>query len=127
MKRLLVTLLLLLPAVASAQLYHPGEELHYSVSYRARFFPNTEVATVTVRTSEESFEGREVRKVVGHGKTLPTYRLFFPRRCARSNTSRTSARGATPSAAASTTTGSGCGWTPAGPNAKSPNSARPCR
>lgn len=77
MKRLLVTLLLLLPAVASAQLYHPGEELRYSVSYRARFFPNTEVATVTVRTSDETFEGREVRKVVGHGKTLPTYRLFF--------------------------------------------------
>lgn len=56
MKRLLVFLLLLSPAAASAQLYHPGEELRYSVSYRAKFFPNTEVATVTVRTSEEEFE-----------------------------------------------------------------------
>ena len=77
MKRLLVFLLLLSPAAASAQLYHPGDELRYSVSYRAKFFPNTEVATVTVRTSEEEFEGKKVRKVVGHGKTLPTYRLFF--------------------------------------------------
>lgn len=77
MKHLFAFLLLLLPLTAAAQLYHPGEELHYSVSYRARFFPNTEVAVVTVRTSGEDFEGRRVHKVVGHGKTLPTYRLFF--------------------------------------------------
>ena len=77
MKRLLILLALLLPALAAAQLYQPGEELNYRVSYRAKFFPNTEVATVTVRTSTEEFEGRECYKVVGHGKTLPTYRLFF--------------------------------------------------
>lgn len=79
MKQLLSLLLLtlLLPASASAQLYHPGEELYYSVSYRAKFFPNVEAATVTVKTTQEEYNGKEVYKVVGHGKTLPTYRLFF--------------------------------------------------
>lgn len=77
MKRLLTLLALLLPAATFAQLYHPGEELNYSVSYRAKLFPNTEVATVTVRTTAEAYEGQGVYKVVGHGKTKPTYRLFF--------------------------------------------------
>ncbi len=77
MKHLYTLLLALLPLAAAAQLYHPGEELSYSVSYRARLFPNTEVASVTVKTTKEEFRGREVYKVVGHGKTMPTYRLFF--------------------------------------------------
>lgn len=76
MKRLLL-FITLLPLAAFGQLYHPGEELRYSVSYRARFFPNTEVATVDVKTSKADFDGKSVYKVVGHGKTLPTYRLFF--------------------------------------------------
>ncbi len=63
---------------ARAQLYHPGEELHYRVSYRAKLFPNTEVATVVVSTDREEVDGVEHYRVRGHGKTLPTYRLFFP-------------------------------------------------
>ena len=68
---------MLLPSVVVAQLYHPGEELSYSVSYRAKLIPNVEAATVTVKTTREEYNGKEVYKVVGHGKTLPTYRLFF--------------------------------------------------
>lgn len=78
MKPLLFTLLLLLPGLAArAQLYHPGEQLSYRVSYKAKFFPNTEVASVDITTAADTLEGAAVRKVVGHGRTLPTYRWFF--------------------------------------------------
>ena len=44
MKRLLFTILLFTAALpAAAQLYHPGEQLFYRVSYKAKMFPNTEV------------------------------------------------------------------------------------
>ena len=53
MKRFLFTILLLTAAAPLvAQLYHPGEELYYRVSYKAKMFPNTEMGTVEVRTSE---------------------------------------------------------------------------
>ncbi len=74
MKRFLMTILLLAAALPlSAQLYHPGEVLEYRVSYKARMFPNTEVGTVTLTTEND---GRGY-KVVGVGRTLPTYRWFF--------------------------------------------------
>ena len=61
-----------------AQLYHSGEVLEYRVSYKAKMFPNTEVGSVKVTTSEEtSKEGVTRYKVVGWGRTLPTYRWFF--------------------------------------------------
>lgn len=78
MKRFLFAILLL--AAASplfAQLYHPGEELYYRVSYKAKMFPNTEVGIVEVKTSEEIFNGSHHYKVEGIGRTLPTYRWFF--------------------------------------------------
>lgn len=62
---------------AAAQLYHPGEELHYTVSYRAKLFPNTEVATVDVTTVEGSMDGILAYKVTGYGRTLPAFRWFF--------------------------------------------------
>ncbi len=78
MKRLLFTILMLAAASPlAAQLYHPGEELFYRVSYKAKMFPNTEVGTVEVRTTEEQTDGRTFYKVVGVGRTLPTYRWFF--------------------------------------------------
>lgn len=61
----------------AAQLYHPGEVLEYRVSYRAKMFPNTEVGTVEVSTSELPFDGRTCYCVVGTGRTLPTYRWFY--------------------------------------------------
>ena len=46
MKRLLFTILLFTAALpAAAQLYHPGEQLFYRVSYKAKMFPNTEVGS----------------------------------------------------------------------------------
>lgn len=78
MKRLLTTLLFgcaILPL--QAQLYHPGEKLEYRVSYRAKYFPNTEIGAVTVETTETEQEGRSLYRVEGVGRTLPTYRWFF--------------------------------------------------
>lgn len=76
-KTLLTALLLLLAAPLAAQLYHPGEVLDYRVSYRAKMFPNTEIGAVQIATSEEEFEGKPCYKVIGEGRTLPTYRWFF--------------------------------------------------
>lgn len=76
--RLITTILLLFAvATATAQLYHPEEVLNYRVSYKAKFFPNTEVGVVEVMTTEEVLNGRSLYKVYGRGRTLPAYRLFF--------------------------------------------------
>lgn len=79
MKRTLLTILFLACAAPlAAQLYHPGEVLEYRVSYRAKMFPNTEVGTVTVSTTEETAaDGKHYYKVRGAGRTLPTYRWFY--------------------------------------------------
>ena len=78
MKRLLFALFAILWAsTSSAQLYHPGEELEYRVSYRAKYFPNTEIGSVEVTTEEVDFQGTPHYRVVGVGRTLPTYRWFF--------------------------------------------------
>ena len=78
MKRLLFTILLFTAAQpAAAQLYHPGEQLFYRVSYKAKMFPNTEVGAVEVKTSEVQLDDRKFYKVEGIGRTLPTYRWFF--------------------------------------------------
>lgn len=76
-KMLLTALLLALATPLAAQLYHPGEVLEYRVSYRAKMFPNTEIGAVRVSTSEEEVDGRTCYKVIGEGRTLPTYRWFF--------------------------------------------------
>ena len=46
MKRIFIIITLMFAAtlVAQAQLYVPGETLHYRMSYKAKLFPNTEVA-----------------------------------------------------------------------------------
>lgn len=78
MKRWIPILLLwLLPTTLYAQLYHPGEELEYRVSYRAKYFPNTEIGSVEVTTEEVKEDSTTFYKVVGVGRTLPTYRWFF--------------------------------------------------
>ena len=78
MKRLLFAILLLAGAMPlRAQLYQPGEELYYRVSYRAKMFPNTEVGAVEVKTSEEKIAGISYYNVEAVGRTLPTYRWFF--------------------------------------------------
>ena len=70
MKRLLFTILLFTAALpAAAQLYHPGEQLFYRVSYKAKMFPNTEVGAVEVKTSEVQLDDRKFYKVEGIGRT----------------------------------------------------------
>lgn len=79
MKRFLWSISLAFATVltATAQLYSPGEVLSYRVSYKARLFPNTEVATVDVRTTLDTLNGKPHYKVHGHGLTMPAYRWFF--------------------------------------------------
>ncbi len=78
MKLLPSLLCLLLALPAAAQLYQPGEVLSYRVSYKAKMFPNTEVATVQISTATEELDGETYYRVEGYGRTLPTYRWFFP-------------------------------------------------
>lgn len=78
MKRLFFTILSLIGTLPlAAQLFQPGEVLDYRVSYKAKMFPNTEVGSVKVSTSEVKTNGRTFYRVVGLGRTLPTYRWFF--------------------------------------------------
>ena len=62
---------------ASAQYYHAGEQLEYKVSYRAKLFPNINVACATVDTTLETLDGHPVYKVFGYGRMLSSYRWFF--------------------------------------------------
>ncbi len=74
-KQIFFTVLFFLAALpAGAQLYQPGEVLDYRASYRAKFFPNTEVGSVRVTTAEEEYEGEPMYRIVAHGKTLPAFR-----------------------------------------------------
>ena len=83
MKHFLCAILLLAAASPlAAQLYHPGEQLFYRVSYKAKMFPNTEVGAVEVKTTEDTADGQTYYKVEGIGRTLPTYRWFFNLRSA---------------------------------------------
>ena len=74
-KQIFFTVLFFLAALpAGAQLYKPGEVLDYRASYKAKFFPNTEVGSVRVTTVEEEYEGEPMYRIVAHGKTLPAFR-----------------------------------------------------
>lgn len=77
-QRLFCILLSLVWLPLSAQIYQPGEILEYRVSYKAKLFPNTEMATVKVETSSvvDSL-GRTRYKLVGSGRTMPRYRIFY--------------------------------------------------
>ena len=72
-KLLLATASLLLATAAAAQLYVPGETLNYRMSYRARFFPNTEVAKVVMQTTETTLDGIPAYKVYGYGQTTAAF------------------------------------------------------
>ena len=53
MKRFLFTIFLLgALSPLAAQLYHPGEQLFYRVSYKAKMFPNTAVSYTHLRAHE---------------------------------------------------------------------------
>ena len=75
---LIATTLLLATISANAQLYVPGETLNYRMSYRAKLFPNTEVAKVTMRTTETTLDGQPAYKVHGHGETAKAFSWILP-------------------------------------------------
>ncbi len=79
MKHILLSLLLALSLhTARAQLYVPGETLHYKMSYKARLFPNTEVANVIIQTTEATLDGAPALKVYGMGQTAKAFNWILP-------------------------------------------------
>ena len=79
MKRLILLLILSIACTAvQAQLYVPGETLNYKMSYRAKLFPNTEVASVVMQTTETTLDGQPVYKVFGLGQTAKGFNWIFP-------------------------------------------------
>ena len=79
MKRLILLLILSIACTAvQAQLYVPGETLNYKMSYRAKLFPNTEVANVVMQTTETTLDGQPVYKVFGLGQTAKGFNWIFP-------------------------------------------------
>lgn len=77
MKKIIILFGLLLALPVHAQLYQPGEQLDFKVSYKAKLFPNTEMATVRIATTRVTVGGETFYQVVGHAKTLPAFRLFM--------------------------------------------------
>lgn len=79
MKHILLSLLLALSLhTARTQLYVPGETLHYKMSYKARLFPNTEVANVIIQTTEATLDGAPALKVYGMGQTAKAFNWILP-------------------------------------------------
>ena len=80
MKRIFIIITLMFAAtlVAQAQLYVPGETLHYRMSYKAKLFPNTEVAKVVMQTTEATLDGMPVYKVYGYGETAKAFSWVLP-------------------------------------------------
>ena len=79
MRRIILLLTLICAAaVAHAQLYVPGETLNYRMSYRAKLFPNTEVAKVVMQTTEATLDGMPVYKVYGYGETAKAFSWVLP-------------------------------------------------
>ncbi len=79
MRRLIITTLaLLIASFANAQNYEPGETLRYKVSYRAKLFPNTEVAKAEMTTSLTTLDGMPAYKVDGHGETAKAFSWILP-------------------------------------------------
>ncbi len=79
MRRLIISILaLLITSLANAQNYVPGETLRYKVSYRAKLFPNTEVAKAEMTTSLTTLDGMPAYKVYGHGETAKAFSWILP-------------------------------------------------
>ena len=79
MKRLILFVCtMLIASAASAQLYVPGESLKYKISYKAKLFPNTEVAKAEMTTSEASLDGMPAYRVYGHGQTAKAFSWILP-------------------------------------------------
>lgn len=82
MKKLFATILAALTTGAFAQnapthAFGDGEQLSYSVSYRAKLIPNINVMRVTLRTVAEDFSGLPHYHVVGNGRTTNFVKGFF--------------------------------------------------
>ena len=79
MKRLTISILtIFLASTVCAQLYVPGETLRYKISYRAKLFPNTEVAKAEMTTSLTTLDGMPVYRVHGQGETAKAFNWILP-------------------------------------------------
>ena len=57
-------------------LFKSGEEITLTVSYRAKMFPNTEMARVTIKTETSTFKDKDAFKVTGSARVVPSFRWF---------------------------------------------------
>lgn len=79
MKQIIISILaLLFSSTAVAQLYVPGETFRYKISYRAKLFPNTEVAKAEMTTSIATLDGMPVYRVRGEGETAKAFGWILP-------------------------------------------------
>ena len=66
MKRLLFTILLFTAALpAAAQLYHPGEQLFYRVSYKAKRIYNDEASFIDVIKKKAAAARQQTTIILG--------------------------------------------------------------
>ncbi len=73
---------MVLPLASGAQnpstvAFGNGEELSYTVAYRAKLIPNISVMRVTLRTLDEDVAGKPHYHIVGNGKTTNFVKGFF--------------------------------------------------
>ncbi len=71
------TLLSTLNVLAEDKPFKNGEELIYSLSYKARFTPNTEVAEATFRTAKITDQERDYYHLYANVKCHSFFRWFF--------------------------------------------------
>lgn len=76
----LVLILSVFCMTAYSQVFHEGEKLRYRVAYKAKMVPNTEVGEVTMDTTVEQVDGRDMYHVKGVGYTLKFFKCFFKMR-----------------------------------------------
>ncbi len=79
-RTILLALLLLSAASVAAQpmaAFQNGEKLEFIITYRAALIPNSEVAEVTLTTSNQRLNGESTFRIVGKARVKPFFRWFF--------------------------------------------------
>lgn len=84
MNKLIITLATMLCAltlttqhIGAQPAFRNGEELTLRVSYRARLFPNTELATVVMSVADTTINNRPYYLIYANARTMPSFRWFY--------------------------------------------------
>lgn len=57
--------------------FQGGEKLVFTVSYRAKLIPNTDVAKVELELNDSTYEGKEAFQISAYAYVLPFFKWFF--------------------------------------------------